>query len=357
MSWFSAEECISDVLNYLVSNTVQASYDKKLEQKMYTFAAKIGMNAILAEVNLAWVSVDSGDKYMEELLDVQEPSMCQVDSFAKYAIPIRKPNQPAEAREKYSRTTGRVTLMREKSKKGLLTGMDEYLTAMTEGSSINGASSPVLGTSRAEKSIADRFGPPQIEKLPAREPCDPIEKALRDERERRIKRHQEELEEAKRKEIEELEKTKRLGMIREELRSKTFSHDANGNVVFVESLNVGKLPGMSAATLPKLRDDGPHRLGQVPDMTPAEVLMAMNKKSIDISETGDDDGFKSTATQAAIGTMLARPGVVAGDKGRILRGPEAKRLVDDPEILSRAEYLQMIYSMKSKDGTGKDVAE
>jgi len=71
---------------------------------------------------------------------------------------------------------------------------------------------------------------------------DPHIDTLRKQKERDIKRKKEEQEKHRLKQIDEEEQKKRLAKIQQELKTKEWTHDHTGNIIFVQSVKPDKLP-------------------------------------------------------------------------------------------------------------------
>ncbi len=193
-----------------------------------------------------------------------------------------------------------------------------------------------------------------LEKLPSDLVIDPVEQTLREAKERTFKRRNEEEQAAKKRHEEQEKELQKISKIREELKHKQFLHDADGNVVFLEPVEVSKLPSSTAIGVPKLKTDGeaPVSNAPIPALPPAELALAAGKKPIPIPEAPSAaetaEGFKRLAVASAVSTINPRPGVTVTEKGKSTKGPDAKKLVLDANIMSKAEYLQMVYLNKAK---------
>ena len=322
---YNAEELVEETLDLIVLSCASNLYDKYIDNKTYKYASLTALNHLRSEVALSYVHIDQGETDPSLWQPPVLPKPCPIDSWAKCVIPLRSAS-----------STGRTVTHAASSGAG----------GVSRASAAPAGAAAAVGTAATTKVGL-------IERIEEAVVLDAAEQQLREAKERTFKkRNDEELAEKRRHDEEEKEVAK-ISKIREELKHKQFSHDADGNVIFLEPVDIAKLPSSTAVPVPKLKtDDAPNAplsLAAVPSLPPAELALAAARRPVVVPDGVETaDGFKRLAVNLAISNINPRPGVTVTEKGRSTKGPDAKKLVHDPNILSKAEYLQMVYLNRAK---------
>ena len=303
MSSFASEEIAGECIARILRLGSAALYEKLMENRSLAFAAKEASASLYADVCARYVSADPGDD-SSFWFNPSFPSAPAIDSLAKGALPII---ECSPARQMAQQPT-------------VSTSQKPRHVPIHIPTNMHVSSHPSL----SNESIKPRT-PPE-------------ESALRANKERALRRASMQSHQSKKKASDLLAQSEKNAKIREDLKTKNFSYDHDGNIVFTESVDMHRLPHPMATTSAQTRLQEEHT-SHVKDQN-------LKAQSYELST----EVFTKFNTQQppAVVVMDVKAGVTLTERGKMVRGADSKRLVNDSSILSRQELNNLLYKNKHK---------
>jgi len=360
---FSAAEAVSEeIIENILTEGGRQLHESYIEKKSFSFAAENVSLILVAELKMCFVRHDQGETtaptdgstsepWRSDTTVVQdpfdswmlepEPDRSRIDTWARSCVPIRRKfvqpkAQPImEQGRRRSRTKFPSNSSQSPSRSGMMAASGGVAAvATTEQQDVRGPA-----TARSSHMI------PLVDE---RED-DVEETALREMKEREEKRRREEDIRVRQKESEEAEETARLATVREQMKNKPYTYDSHGNIIWVQPVNVKKLPPTSSVPVYSLRKPGTQQREGMPSPRPQQGHTARTGKKRATSankrrEAAFTHTFQKFAAQqpSMMETMTMVPGVELLEKGHIKKGvdPLAKR--GATATMTRKEYLETV---------------
>lgn len=263
-----------------------------------------------------------------------EPPRCKIDTWARSVVPIRrKLVTPKSAATAVDPRQG-ATRMTMKSKPASTTGSTRSLARPTNlnADDVAGRSGGMMQTPR------QNFIPITDEREEDEE-----EVAMREMKDRETRRKFEEEARVQRRVVEEAEDAARLSQVQDQMKNKPFAYDSAGNVIWVQPLQVNKLPLPVPVPLftcrKEVRDPGLD--GQNVTQEPKRKPHIPQKRA---KEKEFPDSFRSFSSQqpSMLEVMCVVPGVELAERGKTKKGKEGSESKRKPgEPMSRKDYEAM----------------
>ncbi|CAE7257657.1 XCP1, partial [Symbiodinium pilosum] len=307
-------------------------WQKYLERKAFSFASNAISDALVSRLRMCYVSHDVGEPAVDGALRgpewniEEEPQPCEIDSWARMHLPVRRSGKADEASTSGAKMPG-------KPRRGQLAS-----------SSRPKATS---GLSSVKEKPADQ--PPRIFMLESEHTVDPEEERMREAKaqEEARKRDKERL--AKESEKTQEEERRKVQQLHEEMSKRPHTFDTEGNLIWVDELKPERLPklveafGYSVKREPKSLRDDKAALGTTMAAPKAKQRPRRHRgggrgsKKTDASPEFTDGFSKLQHGQPPIlETMVVVPGVTLEQLGKVKSGPD-----DEKRFLSRREYVQL----------------
>eukprot|EP00742_Colponemidia_sp_Colp-10_P002790 GILJ01002983.1.p1 GENE.GILJ01002983.1~~GILJ01002983.1.p1 ORF type:complete len:601 (+),score=117.23 GILJ01002983.1:80-1882(+) len=332
MEFEFAEQAAEEVLDEIFTKGALILYDKYIEEKLcpYAVARSIGVAFDVAEI--AFLRHDIGESEQKSSLWIQEEEFMpsRIDTWARGAVPIKKKiRQPTSSEATFKFEAGPRTV---KSSGSSTSRLERRKQNAAEPSKQQGKDAvkkvkaiPIISESTVE-SINDD------------------EDKLREMKDRELKRRrEEEARQAKKKAEEEADKLK-LAKMQTDLRLKEFTYDHNGNVLFIQPVNVDKLPPSNYNVNFDLKSESESVDDKKRKGNGVKSKPAVGKKPVATSKTAADVEFVKASNSAqppVWDTMKVSPGVKLTENGRSKAGPKK---VSDASHISRRDYTSMVDS-------------
>eukprot|EP00933_Yihiella_yeosuensis_P031542 TRINITY_DN25119_c0_g1_i1.p1 TRINITY_DN25119_c0_g1~~TRINITY_DN25119_c0_g1_i1.p1 ORF type:complete len:659 (-),score=141.86 TRINITY_DN25119_c0_g1_i1:69-2045(-) len=288
-----------------------------------------------------------------------EPPRCRIDTWARACVPIRK------------------KLVRPKAMAGQELGRRGQAMSSRRGSPSRGsqtntplgsrAPSRIMQTSLQEERFLEADGPrrPSVsggtagggrnQQIPLVDDVeeDPEENAIREMKNREAKRHKEDDTKILRKQQAEAEESSKLASMKDAKNSKPFTYDHEGNVIWVQPPNVGKLPSTTPAPSFKCFQEDHSIEFSAKGKQKASKPPGRGRKDVGKKKKEEfADSFKRFPAQQPpmVEAMVMSPGVELKEKQHTKRGqPEAR---PQGGTMSLAEYKEMATAGMATAGIG-----
>jgi len=362
---FSAAEAVSEeVIESILTEGGRQLHESYIEKKSFSFAAENVSQILVAELKMCfvrhdpgettaptdsstsepWISDSAGDQDpFDSWMLEPEPERSRIDTWARSCVPIRRKfvqpkAEPVVEQGRARRSRTKLTLSsstQSPSRSGMFTASAVAATvAATEQQDDR-----KLTTAKSSQMI------PIVEERKE----DVEETALREMKEREEKRRREEDTRLRQKEAEEAEETARLATVREQMKNKPFTYDSNGNIIWVQPVNVRKLPPTSSVTAYNLRKPGSRDKDGMPSPRPQQGQAARPSKKRATSsnkrrEPAFTDTFQKFEAQqpSMMETMTMTPGVELLEKGYVKKGVDSLADPRGATTMTRKAYLESV---------------
>lgn len=319
-----AEEAVHVTIDQILTEGGTLLWQKYLERKAFSFAATVATDALVSRLRMCYVHHDHGEPLVggelgEEWQVEEEPTICEVDSWARMHVPVRRSKTDEASKAPKLR---RNQASRQKFA-GSLQKTPEFIP-------------------RVQPLENDLQVDPEEERM--RE-AKAQEEARKRDKERMAKESEKTLEEERRK----------VQQLHEEMSKRPHTFDTEGNLIWVDELKPDRLPRLvefSSYTVkrdPKTgtlgRDEMKPLMGSTLGPLPEKNSRLKRRKDggkrrAKKGEAGPEftDGFSKLqhGQPPIIETMVLVPGVQVEQLGKVKSGPEP-----DSRFMSRKEYVQL----------------
>lgn len=325
-----AEEAVAATIDQILTDGGTLLWQKYLERKAFSFASNAISDALVSRLRMCYVSHDSGETAVDGALRgpewniEDEPQPCEIDSWARMHLPVRRSGKADEASTSGGKLPG-------KPRRGQLASSSRPKAAS--------------GLSSVKEKATDQ--PPRMFMLEGENAVDPEEERMREAKaqEEARKRDKERL--AKESEKTQEEERRKVQQLHEEMSKRPHTFDTEGNLIWVDELKPERLPklveafGYSVKREPKMRDDkaalGTTMAAPKAKQRPRRHRGGRGAKKTDASPEFTDGFSKLQHGQPPIlETMVVVPGVTLEQLGKVKSGPD-----DEKRFLSRREYVQL----------------
>jgi len=397
----TAESAAEEVVDLLLQEGGRQLYQGYIERKSFAFASDAILNVLASELQMCYVRYDKGEPRpttsgtvsgamlsadpagvssdlggaagpgaasdacaISEVWSIeQEPRPCQIDTWARACIPIRKKliRPKAAIQEEYARKAKRPTTSSKPTKLCITTsGPNSRSPSRSRGRTWDGS-----GPEEACPPTSTRA---QMIPLELATDQDEEEAMLRDMKDREARRRREEEQHLLRKAADEAEEAARLAQVKDQMKNKPYTYDSNGNIIWVQPLQTEKLPSSNPAPHYALRskEAAHHGADAGGERRPGGGAGSANRggsgglgKRRTKASTGKkkdpefSDSFKKFASQqpAMMESVVLSAGVVLSERGHTKSGPREENK-KDAQPMSRRDYEDLV----SAGGTGHGAA-
>lgn len=380
---FSAAEAVSEeVIASILDECGQILYDHYIHRKSFPFTAQVASDLLVAELRMCFVPFDEGEPCGECPLQHEtalpstagplalreaaqeteaeaeaaggdepwpkrggpaewglerEPPRSRVDTWARACVPIRRKVQPKrgpslEDSRRRIRSTGKASSAsqgRPPSRQG--TGL--------LGNSINDLGAEVRPPTRA-----------QMIPLSDEREEDEEEAELRDKKDREARRRRDEEARIQQTAAAEAEEMAKLAQVKDQMKNKPFTYDSKGDIIWVQPLQVHRLPPAHPAPSYSCKKD--LAAAQQHEVTPrqaprAAAAAAARQRGKKVKTAEFQDSFRRFASQqpTMMESMRLQPGVALTERGRSVHG--AEEASKKPQPMSRKQYEGLVSSSAS----------
>mmetsp|Transcript_59863 Transcript_59863/g.110855 ORF Transcript_59863/g.110855 Transcript_59863/m.110855 type:complete len:579 (-) Transcript_59863:83-1819(-) len=348
----AAEAAAEAVVEAILQEGAEQLYDVYLQQKSFSFATHAIEEVITSELQLCFVPHDAGEQDSSGSWQLEsEPPRCVIDTWARCMVPVRKTQAPATLQNARQATMDASELQ----KRGTRRGGRLHSTASSHFSSTRLAQALIASSTTdatPENAKASTARPPQIP-LVEEWPEDEEESAMREMKEREMRRRKDEEARLLNKAKEDAEEAAKLAQVQDQTKNKQFTYDSDGNLIWVQPVNVSKLPATNPAPSVAVKKDQADAGGADPakrkrtTMQPRKSEVAKPARR---REEGFQDSFKRFASQQPkmMDSMSMSPGVVLEERGKAKGGG----IGVTPRTMTRKEYTALLEKGATGYGAG-----
>lgn len=362
LEWFSTAEAVSEeVIENILTEGGRQLHESYIEKKSFSFAAENVSQILVAELKMCFVRHDPGETkaptdsstsepWTRDSTVVQdpfdswmlepEPERSRIDTWARSCVPIRRKFVQPKAEPVMEQ-------MRRRARSKLLLTNSSIQSPSRTG--MSGAAAAVAAVEQQDARAQTAAKPVQMIALVDEREDDVEEIALREMKEREEKRRREDDGRMRQKDAEEAEEKARLATVRDQMKNKPYAYDSNGNIIWVQPVNVKRLPPTSSIPNYSLRKPGTQRGDGTTSPRPqtGQAARTGKKRSVSISKRREPpftDTFQKFAAQqpSLMETMTVVPGVELIEKGYVKKGVDALVKRGAAGTMTRKEYLETV---------------
>jgi len=316
-----AEEATKGVICAILDEGAAVLYQRYIEAKTFPYTGELGIAALLGECDMAYKPCPlpaQGDWELE-----MRPVSATIDSWARACVPIRRDGdrlkelRPPELREVLPKEA--KTSPMKPAAKQVRTPVSAAMKDLTAGDSFLS----------------------RISLLKTEEEIDEEEMVWRDAKDREAKRKKEADARRSRQKKEEEEEHQKMSKAKDELKNKPYTYDSNGNIIWVNPVNEGKLPAYSSQMNYKFSSKGGAPIA-VEKPEPRRQKLALKPKVNNLLVGMKDDTFQRLAPQqpSMYEAMALAPGVTLEDRGRTRKA----EFREPKGAMTRLQYEQLVFS-------------
>jgi hypothetical protein len=375
-----AQRAAEDAVDAICSKGGKLLYDKYIHRLSFPFAATTASQQLVSELMMVYVRCDLGEAHHsasplvpEQLGELPldcgddagagepeseqdswslepEPRRNTIDNWARTVVPVKKKivvkEVPEEAQRKSSRRRPSIPGSSRGSRAPSRTGT-------TAGS--GGFGVPTVSAERLQSA-----GPPAVIRLhEQREDVDEENTHIREAKDREYKRKMEEEAKERKRAAAKMQEKEELAQVQQQMSTKPYTHDSNGNIIWIQDVQVSQLPSLVANTgytLPRdkgskgdtrdLSDTSKEKLSATSkSVTSARPLPPVQPKKL--GEAGErarhSDSFKkgaSTVQPSLFETMELSAGVALSNRSGKHKGRPPSQEAGGK--MSRKEYEDLV---------------
>lgn len=321
----TAEEAVSSTIDQILTDGGMLLWQKYLERKAFSFAATAISEALVSRLRMCYVHHDHGEALHDGALGAEwqieeEPSTCEVDSWARMHLPVRRTkNEEANQSAAKAPKLRRAPASRAK-----------FNTAQTKVAEFQ----------------------PRIQPLECEVLVDPEEERMREAKAQEEARKRDKERAAKESEKALEEERRKVQQLHEEMSKRPHTFDTEGNLIWVDELKPDRLPKLVEFSNYQVKKDpkltGTLGRDEKPVMDGAGASPVADKRTKrqkgggkrrnKKGEAGPEftDGFSKLqhGQPPIIETMVVVPGVLLEQMGKVKAGPEP-----ESRFMSRKEYV------------------
>lgn len=382
-----AEAAARDAIDAIVSKGGKILYDAYMERRSFPFAVETTSQQLVAELRMCYVQCDPGEDRPQprrppappELdhtdagetdgrtttdglameLDgwalEPEPARVRIDTWARAVVPVRKrivpsasarqesADQPKTGRRQNASNAG-VGGSRPSSRGATLTDRRSMATREVAASPTRAApASPASAGGERRDSSATRQPIP----IQCDQEEDEEEMHIREMKERETNRKAADDVRVKRKVAEESEEAARMAQVQDQMKSKPFTYDSSGNIVWIQPVEVNKLPNPNqplgfSVKLDKHHHEASVHQSRTTSTSPHTTTPRADsfKKKTRSSKSFTDTYKKNVTVQPSVfENIVMSPGVELSNRSGKHKGKSSGREPGQP--MSRKEYEDM----------------
>lgn len=327
-----AEEAVAVTIDQILTDGGTLLWQKYLERKAFSFAATAISEALVSRLRMCYVHHDHGEpleggQLGEEWQIEEEPATCEVDSWVRMHLPVR--------RGKAEEASGSLKVPKLRR---------------------NPASRQKFGSTLQK--LPPEFQP-RVQPLESEIQVDPEEERMREAKAQEEARKRDKERMAKESEKTFEEERRKVQQLHEEMSKRPHTFDTEGNLIWVEELKPDRFPRLVEFSSYAVKKD-PNKtttLGrdEKPVMGGAGAMPLPEprrrrkdgKRRTKKGEAGPEftDGFSKLqhGQPPIIETMVLVPGVQVEQLGKLKSGPDS-----DSRFMSRREYVQLVEAEDQK---------
>jgi len=380
-----AEAAAKDAIDAIVSRGGKMLYDANMERRSYPFSVETTSQQLVAELRMCYVPCDPGEDRLQpcrrtapELdgadadgvgaeLDgwalEPEPARIRIDTWARAVVPVRKrivprqeADQPKTGRRQNANHLG-VTSSRPSSRAGVMTATRSMPTRSVTGSV---APSPVsaAATDRDDKGAGgERRESSTHQPIPleCEQEEDEEEMRIREMKERETKRKADDEVRVKKKVAEDSQEAARLAQLQDQMKSKPFTYDSSGNIVWVQPVEVNRLPNQTQPMSFSVKVDRHHQEASAPSPRVRSTSPHASPRAASLKKRGKPsksftDNYKKNVTvqPSVFDNIVLSPGVELSNRSGKHKGQARGR--DPGQPMSRKEYDDMVRIQSGPEG-------